>query len=682
MNLKVALPSGRTRTYSAKWEKEDSPLGWRVLVPSPGGGTTGIVVGVGGENPKGHVISFPDDAPLIGFHTLRVVEDISSDYLLPRGTLLFKLLPSAFLWKEEELIKPAVSKPTGLDPKSLSLIEYVKKRRGVKPENLKKRFGSEIVNLLLKKGFLKVVKEWRSPSVEEKFFKLKVPLKEALGRVRSEEKRRILVFLSGKSCVSEEELSRWNFSKKHLRDLIKADLVEETSCEEEGTPKTYRRQTPLVELGADREVLWGSFEKALERTLKECEANLKSKRSTLILFADREEMLEALYTLREHFGGSLREIHSGVSPKRIYRSWFEAQKEPSVVVGTYIASLCPAYDLGTVILFDESSPGVKLRRVGNLDLRRVSLLLAKHSSSRLVFTTPAPSLPTFYLHLRGKFSLKKELPEPSLFLVKRNPAEVVTSELVKLLEENSFGSVLFLVPKQGYSYAYCPRCEALSECPECGTFLTYSRIKEKLYCTNCGYVREELTCPECEGSLEETGFGIEKAVEVVENTFGIKEGFSFSTYPSWERDFDAVVVLSADNLLSVPSYRSREEMFLYLLRSFVSAKKALLVQTMFPEELEFLKEGRFEEFYKRELEEREREMLPPFWRLALVRTRKRDIEGYVRKLVSPFVRVSVNLRDNTYDLLVRFKERGTLLKLRHLRERFGKDIIEVRVDPF
>lgn len=685
MHLKVLLPNGKIRSYSADWKGGEAPVGYRVLVPTGKGGTTGIVVGIGEGEAMGRVLEFPDPAPLINSSGLSLVEELSADYMTPKGVLLFRLLPSAFLWREEEILVVSERRTHGLDKRSLELIEYLRRRRGVKPENLKKRFDPSLIKLLLRKGFISLKKEWRTPDVEERFYSLNIPLKEALTKVRSKEKKKLIVFLSGRELVSEEELLEWGFKKRDINDLLKKGII--ALGKEKPSPLRQADQDvfkPLRKTLSDRVLLWSSFDEAIDEVASLSAHNLEEGRSTLVIFPDYGELKLAVELFKRQMGGDLVEIHSRVPSKRVYEGWFRAQERASLVVGTYLSILCPAKDLSSIVLFDESSAGVKLRHIRNLDLRRAVFILSRKSASDLLFTTPAPSLSSYYLVREKRVELMDRHVEPETLLLRREPVEVLTEDACKLVGRNRDKSILFLVPKQGYSYVYCPRCEALVECPRCGTFLTYSLRRELLYCTNCFYKQEELLCPECEGELEEVGFGLERAVEVVEENFGLRENFHFSTHPSWECEYDIVVVLSADSLLSIPSYRAREELILYLLRARSIAKETLVVQTLLPEERVFskMKEGKLWELYEEELKERERELLPPFWRLLLIKTTNPELERYVFKVVSPNVRSTYNVQEGCYELLIRFKERKTLWKVRQLMKRFSRDIIEVRVDPF
>jgi len=686
MVFRVLLPGGRVKNFKGEWKGEGSPVGWRVLVPSGEGGTTGVVVGVSDASEEApDIIAFPDRAPLIGQAQLSLVEELSLDYLLPKGVLLFKLIPSAFLWKEEELVVASKREVPGLDRVSSEVFEYVRRRRGVKLESLKKRFDPKLIKTLVSKGILKREKRWTHTSVEERFYRLAVPLKEALPKVRSGEKRRLIVFMSGRDWVGEDEILSWGFKKSLLRDLARKGILEVATERPDTEEKAIHAGGIVKKLGEERNLVWDRLESSLEVLLQGIVATLEEGRSILLLGVGAQVLDRARDYLRGRIGERVKEIRSGLSPRRIMENWFGSQEEPSVVIGSYSASLCPAKDIGLVVLLGESSPGVKIRSAGGVDMRRLSYILARKTASRLIFATQAPSLSSYRLVSEGKMHMEgppKDL--PAIELLPREARDILTETARREIDRNKHKEILFLVPKQGYSYTYCPRCESLVHCPECGTFLTYSRTKEMLYCTACHYKAEELVCPECEGDLEELGFGIEKVVEVVENNFSLRENFHFATYPPWSESYDLTLVISADSILSVPSYRAEEELFLYLTKALLISREKLLIQTMFPDEEVFslLKKKEFDRFYREELDRRKRELLPPFWRMLLIKATKREVGGYAARFLSSHVRTSFNQREGVYEILVRFRDRKTLWKVSQLRKRFGKDIIEVKVDPF
>ncbi len=680
MLFRVLLPSGRSRLYRGEWKGEGSPLGWRVLVPQ---GTTGVVVGLAEGRAEGE-ITFPDSAPLLGSAQLELVGEIAEDYMLPRGRVLFGLLPSAFLWKVERRLFATHRSGAALDALSREILTYVRRRGGVKPESLKKRFGTGPVNLLLRKGFLQERTEWVAPRSESRRFRLSQPLSTALKSVRSVSKRRLILFLSGRDSVSEEELLEWGFRRRDLNDLLRRGLLEIVEAEEHRCPEEGAAPSPVRRIGGGRLFLWGGLREILPALREFCLSKVSGGGSVLIIAAELDDVRRTADVLRTDLKDRVHEIHSKVPPGSVQRSWFTLQRNAGVLVGTFSALLCPLRNLSAVILLNESSPAVRLRSLGGADLRRICFLLARKTGAELVLTAPAPSVSAYLLVRDGRMKLLDLRGKPAVEVLERKPAEILTPALTERIGRSGGGRTLFLVPKQGYSYVFCPRCEDLAECPKCGTLLTYSQSRGKVYCSRCGYVSREPLCGECEGELEELGFGIEKVLSTVEEELGLREGFSFSTHPDWGESWDTVVVVSADSLLSLPTYRAREELFIYLSRAFVSAERELLIQTVLPEEetFRYLREGREKEFYLRELEEREREQLPPFWRLLLIKTARRELVRYVEKTVSPHLKVSFSPREECFHLLVKFRERRTLRKVRRLLGRFRRDIIEVRIDPF
>ncbi len=685
MNLRVLVAGGKTGVYTCIEAPED-PVGFRVLVKTRSGGRTGVVVGFSEESPQGGIVSFPDKLPLLRRSQIELLYDLTHDYLLPSaGFLLEKLLPSAFLWEEETTVRLKRKATTGLDPISKRVIEYLLKVRRVEKETLKKKFSSEVVNLLLEKGFLEEITSWEIPNVERRFYRLKVPEEEALRRVRSETRRRLILFLSGRLWVSEEEIKEEGFKKSDLRDLIRRGIVEEESrYVGEIREVPLRQRTPIKPFLSDKTVLWTDYEEAINTLEAVAEAELEKGKSLLVLFPERDQLIRVEGYMRDIFGDRVVSIHALKKPKELIEGWFYASENPSILLGTHLALLCPAKDIGAVVLFDESSQGNKIRHIKNFDLRRAGYRLALKVGAKFVAITPAPTVASYYLVKKKGGLLRKSVKVRDVLLIKRKPSEILTQELKEEILERPDKTTLFLVPKHGYSYAYCDVCSDLVDCPQCGTLLSYSKQDGRLFCTNCRFRTKTALCPRCGNEVKPIGFGLEKAMEVVEKIFKLSEDFSFDTYPHWGRSWDRVVVLSADLLLSVPSYLSEEKLFLYLMRAYGCAREKLIIQTLFTDHPIFkaVEEGSFEDFLREELSRREKEGLPPFWRYVLVESRSEKPVPYIRKGVSPFVRVFQNMEKGLIEILIKFRGEETLKKLKEILKRFRRDIVSVAVDPF
>ncbi|MDQ7082582.1 MAG: hypothetical protein Q9N34_06225 [Aquificota bacterium] len=126
-----------------------------------------------------------------------------------------------------------------------------------------------------------------------------------------------------------------------------------------------------------------------------------------------------------------------------------------------------------------------------------------------------------------------------------------------------------------------------------------------------------------------------------------------------------------------------EDLFLFLLRASSVTKDKLVIQTMFPEEeSRYLVEGSRRIFTGLSLRGGRRRCCHLRRKIFLLKVSDREIEGYVRKFLSPHLRSTYNRREGCYELLIKFRDRRTLLKVRQLMRRFGKAIIEAKVDPF
>ncbi len=684
MLLKILLPNGKLELFKGNWEREESPLGWRVLVRQKGQGITGIVIGFSKGESEKEVISFPDKAPLVKEPQLRTVEEISRYCEIPQGKLIFSLIPAVFLWKEEKWIKPAFKKLEALEPKSRELLEYVLKRKRVKPESLMKRFKPDLVKLMIRKGFLREEQLWKVPEVKVIYYKLNIPLKEALKRVKSQTKKKLILLLSADRWVSEEEILLWGIKKSVIRDMLKKGILKASEeipqAEQKLNSETFLKRIPM-----NRTLLWGDFERTAKEIQNLCLKNLEKEGFILIVASELEDLKKLKELLKPSLGGVLYEIHSRISPRTVFESWFSLQEKAGVLLGTFTSILCPVKNLKSLILLNESSPAVKLKSAGEIDLRRLCFVLSEKTGASVVFATPAPSVASYYLRNKGKMkTLKLKTPLPNVKVFEKKTYRILTDELIREIKRNIFKKILFLIPKEGYSHAICPRCEDLVQCSLCGAFMGYSHKIGVLFCPLCSHKREDLSCPICGGELEEIGMGIEKIVSEVEEYIGLRKNFYFSTYVRWSESYDITVVVTADNLLSFPTYRAKEDTFLYLLKALISAKEKLFIQTLYPQELMFkcLASQKIGDFYTAELEERRKRKLPPFFRLVLVKSSREDLVAYIRKTVSPYVRVNYSLQENCYRFLISFKDTFTLRKLKNLSKKFPRDIIEIKVDPF
>ncbi|MEN3027689.1 MAG: hypothetical protein ABDH29_00325 [Aquificaceae bacterium] len=633
MNLKLALSNGRTRGARVKFPYKGSPLGYRVLLRAEEGGRTAIVVGFAEEG-EDLDLDFPDEKPLTTDKHIRALLETADHYAVLPWHLLFELIPSIFNWREEDYITLGKREWKFVDRISREILQYVKRRREVKEENLKNRFGKDAVQKLLELGLLRRTRDWKAPELSLRLYSLTIPLEEAIARLRGfrerEEKVRLLHYLQERGVVSEEELEEAGFTKRDIRALLRRGLIEER---EEGIRGVRAPQDLLQERGSylkplgKNSLIFGSWQEVFRRMSLELDRLIREEKSAF-LFCDSLQLMETLQEgLYPLLGDRLLRLSSGEKPRDFIQKWFSLQSTKGVVVlGSRIALLAPFKSLDLVLSFGEEPQ----RITGGVDLRYFLYLLSQYYGANFSVVTASPPL---NLCLREDWQKEYYPPSSEVFLLRRKGNEVLSKELESMIDKEE--EYLFLVNKAGYAYAFCTFCGWMAECPRCGSFLTLSRDRERVFCTSCGY-KGEARCPECGRVLQELGFGIEKATEEVYRRFGIRENFHFDTVPRLHKSYDHVFVLHADNILSVPWFDATERYFSYLWKALCISRKSLTVQTALENNplLKYIKNKDWRSFCQEELKKREEEELPPFKRLVKAKLKTlppKNLPGEVRR---------------------------------------------------
>ena len=208
-------------------------------------------------------------------------------------------------------------------------------------------------------------------------------------------------------------------------------------------------------------------------------------------------------------------------------------------------------------------------------------------------------------------------PHKSIYLIDMKNEQWYFSELVeqsirKHLTEKK--KILLLTNKTGYaSGIFCTSCGHVPQCKQCSISIGYHEAENKLLyglCSVCKSLYDmPQSCEQChKNTLQMYGLTIQKTKERVQNTFHITpmviqapDGASFpkakktrewvqqssivvATYALIPAEqialFDIVIILAADQSLSLPDYTVRQNTFYNLYRTFISfANKFFLVQS-------------------------------------------------------------------------------------------------------
>jgi len=673
MFFKVAFDTGRVKNFDLPEPPSEPFTGFRVMIEEEG--NTGIITD-GATEGKRVTSAYPDKLPLILPHHISVLRELARFYRVPFPVLLFNLLPSSFIKYREKIIFPRTKE--GLDRKTAEVVSYIEKRKYYTYDRAVRRFGKDIIDSLIKKGILGIKEEWTSREEEVRLFRLGKDLKEALSRVRKPEMKRLLIKIGGEGTVREEDIIKEGFSKRQINSLLKKGILVEVKEADgrEAHVKPKRQKIRVKRTQEENFLLWGHFDSVCDFISAK---HNEGEGSTLVLSTSKSHL-----TKIEEKG--IPVIKTGVEEKLLKERWLSAHEGNMFIAGSFSASLIPLPDLDNVIVLDDHLPSVKHFKEPHIDIRNLAFLIAKESGSSFGIGSPAPSLESFYLMERGIF--KKDinlLKKIKVEVVKRHYGEILTREAVGVLNDKT-ATKLIISHKKGYGYMYCERCQFIAECPICGSFLTFFRSAGYTLCTKCKFKEVENRCPECGHILRDLGIGIERVMEITEKRWGIREDIFFDTNAPWSSQFDYVIVVNGENILSVPDYRADEQFYSFLWRCLTTAKKGLIVQSIIEDHpaLESIEKKDPFLFLKRELERRREEELPPFTRIISLKVKGGEETKILRNFLKGFpvdiktvkapegIRVAIKV-DRHHTELIR-----TILDF--LRRDFHKFAVEIIVD--
>ncbi|MEM1216299.1 MAG: primosomal protein N' [Bacteroidota bacterium] len=374
-------------------------------------------------------------------------------------------------------------------------------------------------------------------------------------------------------------------------------------------------------------------------------------------------------------GDEVAVYHSRLSHNERVELWNKVKDGQSAILGPRSALFLPYENLSLIIVDEEHDPSYKQRDPSpRYHGRDTAIMLAHQHGAKVLLGTATPAVESYHNAKVGKYGLVEmnerfggvALPEIVIADARRAQIEQTlhnhfTGQLLDELKaalERGEQAILFQ-NRRGYSPVYrCPTCGWHSECVNCDVSLTYHKYREQLKCHYCGYSTKLPTeCPACGSTqLSLQGFGTEKIedelqiflpdakvgrmdldtvrgkhahakiindfeegrIDILVGTQMVTKGLDFERV-------GVVGVLSADQLLQFPDFRSAERGFQLMLQVAGRAGRKhkqgkVLVQafnTTHPV-LKEVVESDYATFYRREIQERRQFFYPPFQRLIRI----------------------------------------------------------------
>lgn len=401
---------------------------------------------------------------------------------------------------------------------------------------------------------------------------------------------------------------------------------------------------------------------------------LAQGRQVLILLPEIALTSSFLKRFEDRFAAPPGEWHSDISPKNREKLWRQvATGQVRVVAGARSALFLPFENLGLIIVDEEHDPAYKQQDRVFYHARDMAVVRARLSNVPIILASATPSLETHVNAEQGRYErivLSKRysdaaLPDLKLVDLRKNAPKrggflsPIVLDAVKQTIEKDQQALLFL-NRRGYApLTLCRVCGHRFQCPNCSTWLVEHRFRGQLQCHHCGYhEKTHDACPEC-GTLDHLvacGPGVERIAEEVDQHFpdartivlssdmmgGAKRlRLELDAIAKGEADIiigtqlvakghnfpliSMVGVIDADLGLANGDPRAAERTFQLLSQVTGRAgrtglKSIGLIQTYQPQHPVMLAiaSGDAEQFYEREMIERERAALPPFGRLASI----------------------------------------------------------------
>lgn len=399
---------------------------------------------------------------------------------------------------------------------------------------------------------------------------------------------------------------------------------------------------------------------------------LAEGRQALILLPEIALTVQFLDRFAARFGCRPVEWHSGLSPAERKRSYQRVMRgEARVVAGARSALFLPFQTLGLIVVDEEHDQAYKQEDGVIYHARDMAVVRARFENCPIVLASATPSLETFVNARRGRYVWLKlahrhgaaEMPEVRLIDLRKEqaePGQYLSAPLREALGRalSAGEQALVFLNRRGYApLTLCLACGHKETCRNCSAWLVEHRNRGKLVCHHCGHESAiPKTCASCgaQDSLIACGPGVERVDEELRAAFpGARIAIASSDTlqePAEARKFihafsagevDILIgtqivakghhfpnltlagVVDADLGSGAGDPRASERAFQLLHqvsgRSGRGGKKGLvLIQTRNPGDpvMRALAAGSRDSFLEEEIAARERNMMPPFGRLA------------------------------------------------------------------
>jgi primosomal protein N' (replication factor Y) len=410
--------------------------------------------------------------------------------------------------------------------------------------------------------------------------------------------------------------------------------------------------------------------------------SLDQEKQVLYLVPEISTSIDQIYEILNFFGDKAIVYHSNFldSSKKI-EVWKKIiKKESKVIIGVKSSIFLPFKNLDLIIIDKENNQLYKnFNQNPKYNSKNCAIMLGKFHNAKVILTCSSPSFESFFFAKEKKYGfvnfLKNEesysYPKIELIdMIKEKKNKNITLEFSnKILEDISNSlkekeQILVFQNKKGYAvYISCDDCADVPYCINCDLSLVYHQDKNCLKCHICKFfVNFSSSCQKCNSlNIKNIGYGIEKIEKSLKKIFpGISvltlDNEKINTKKKFEESIEflkknkvdviisnkilskefflknlkKILIMQADNFFHCQDFRSTERAFqtIYELSRLFSKSSfnKILIQTFDTKNSIFkhLIEDSYENFFKKELEDRKRYNYPPFCKILKISLMDKD----------------------------------------------------------
>lgn len=415
---------------------------------------------------------------------------------------------------------------------------------------------------------------------------------------------------------------------------------------------------------------------------------IRQGKQVLFLLPEIALTSQIINRLRRYFGNVVGVYHSRFNTQERAEVWRRTQDvSPNgyrLLLGARSALFLPFHNLGMVIVDEEHDASYKQTDPApRYNGRDSALYLASLWKARTVLGSATPSVESFFHAESGRYGFAQmthrygglKMPEVLCVDMKEaqrkrevrmNFSDFLIERVKKALENHE--QVILFQNRRGFSLRVeCDVCHWIPQCIHCDVSLVYHKSTNSLRCHYCGYsIPVPSECPACHSTtLKMRGFGTERIeddlailfpdariarmdldstsqknryieilndfedhkIDILVGTQMVTKGLDFS-------NVSVVGILSADNLISFPDFRSYERSFQQMTQVSGRAGRrngqgTVVIQTYQPyhQAIRDAMNNDYISMYRSQITERRVFKYPPYYRMVniLVKHLKEDV---------------------------------------------------------